>query len=70
MEFGTVLAIAGLNLVIMGWLKSDIWKLNAMSREEIKRFQAEMAMFHREHAEMNKRILDLEMERKYGGKSS
>jgi hypothetical protein len=87
MEFGTVLAIAGLNLVIGGWIKIDQHraenradkKIDAfkgeiqgemrLAREDMKEFRDEMKAFHREHAEMNKRILDLEMERKYGGKS-
>lgn len=75
MDLGTVMAVAGVNLVMIGWLKGDIWKLNAMVREDQKVFQAqvqtemaqfrdEMKAFHREHAQMNNRILDIEMERK------
>lgn len=61
---GTHIATTGLLIMVVRWSRDDQERIETRMDAGFAEFRAEMKEFHREHAEMNKRIIDLQLDRR------
>ena len=63
---GTHVATTALLIMVVRWSRDDQVKIEQRMDAGFAEFRTEMREFHREHAEMNKRIMELQISRKEG----
>lgn len=63
---GTHIATTGLLMLVVRWCRDDQVKIEERMDAGFAEFRSEMREFHREHSEMNKRIMELQLSQKQG----